>query len=123
VYRQLVGSLIYLIATRPGLSYVVSFINIFMTVSKVEHWTVAKGVLIYVKGTLDFNILYNRNKDPRQCGFTYSNWAGCVDDIKSTSRYVFGHGMSVVTWTSKKQNVIAPFIDKRKISRNIERSV
>jgi hypothetical protein len=38
LYRQLVGSLIYLKATRPNLSFAVSFISRFMTASKVEHW-------------------------------------------------------------------------------------
>jgi hypothetical protein len=52
VYRKLVGRLIYL--TRLDLSYVVSFINRFMIVPKVEHWIVAKRVLRYVKGTFEF---------------------------------------------------------------------
>jgi hypothetical protein len=38
IYKQLVGSLIYLTTTMPYLSYAMSFISIFMTVSKVEHW-------------------------------------------------------------------------------------
>ena len=73
LYRQLVGSLIYLIATRPDLSFVMRFISRFMTVPKVEHWTAAKRVLRYVKGTLDFGILYSRSKDLRLCGYTNSD--------------------------------------------------
>jgi hypothetical protein len=38
VYRKLVGSSIYLTNSRPHLSYIVSFISKFMTMSKVEHW-------------------------------------------------------------------------------------
>jgi hypothetical protein len=115
VYRQLVGSLIYLTTTRPDLSYVVSFISRFMTTSKVEHWTATKRVLRYVKGTLDFGILYNRSKDPRLCGYTDSDWAGCVDDRKSTSGYVFSLGMGAVTWTSKKQHAVALSSTKQNI--------
>jgi hypothetical protein len=107
VYRQLVGSLIYLTTTRPDLSFVVSFISRFMTAPKVEHWTATKRVLRYVKGTLDFGILYNRSKDPRLCGYTDSDWAGSVDDRKSTSGYVFSLGTGAVTWTSKKQHAVA----------------
>jgi hypothetical protein len=73
LYRQLVGSLIYLTVTRPDLSFAVSFISRFMIAPKVEHWTAAKRVLRYVKGTLDFGILYNRSKDPRLCGYTDSD--------------------------------------------------
>jgi hypothetical protein len=78
-----------------------------MTALKVEHWTATKRVLRYVKGTLDFGILYNRRKDPRLCGFTNSDWEGCVDDRKSTFGYVFSLGMGAVTWTNKKQHVVS----------------
>lgn len=106
-FRQLVGSLIYLTATRPDISYAVSYISRFMSAPKVEHWVAAKRVLRYVKGTPDFGILYSRSKDPRLVGFTDSDWADCVDDRKSTSRYVFSLGTGAVTWTSKKQQAIA----------------
>jgi hypothetical protein len=107
IYKQLVGSLIYLTTTRLVLSCVMSFISRFMTVSKIKHWIVAKWVLRYVKGTLDFGILYSRSKDPRLCGYTDSDWAGSVDDRKSTSGYVFSLGTGAVTWTSKKQHAVA----------------
>jgi hypothetical protein len=78
-----------------------------MTASKVEHWTAAKRVLRYVKGTLDFGIMYSRSKDPRLCGYTDSDWVGYVDEKKSTSGLVFSVGTGVVTWTSKKQHAVA----------------
>ena len=77
-----------------------------MTTSKVEHWTAAKRVLRYVKGTLDFGILYSRRKDLRLCGYTDSDWAGYVNDRKSTSGYVFSLGTGAITWTSKKQHEV-----------------
>lgn len=40
-------------------------------------------------------------------GFTNSEWAGDVDDQKSTSSYTFNLGSSHITWSSKKQHVIA----------------
>jgi hypothetical protein len=80
VYRQLVGGLLYLIVNRLDLSYTMSFISRFMTMLKVEHWTIAKRVLRYVKRTLDFSILYNRRNDPRLCGYTYLDWKSYVDD-------------------------------------------
>ena len=67
---QLVGSLIYLTATMLDLRYDVSVISIFMTTPKAKHWIATKWVLRYVKGTLDFVILYNRRKDPRLCRYT-----------------------------------------------------
>ena len=58
-YRQLVGSLIYLSATRPDISFAVSYISHFMTTPKADHWMVAKRVLRYVKGTSDYGLLYS----------------------------------------------------------------
>jgi hypothetical protein len=78
-------------------------------------------VLRYVKGTLDFGILYSRSKDPRLCGYTDSDWADSVDDRKSTSGYVFNLGTGAVTWTSKKTACSRPFIDRSRVSRSIER--
>jgi hypothetical protein len=88
IYKQLVGILIYLTATRPYFNYAMSFISKFMTALRVEHRTAVKRVLRYVKGTLDFGILHSKSKDPRLCRYTDS--------------YLFGLGMGAVTWTSKK---------------------
>eukprot|EP00253_Pinus_taeda_P023353 PITA_23353 len=71
LFRQLVGSLIYLTATRPDISFSVSYISRFI-------------------------------------GYTDSDWAGSVDDRKSTAGYVFSLGSGAVTWTSKKQQAVAP---------------
>jgi hypothetical protein len=97
IYRQLEESLIYLTTTNPDLSYIVSFIYIFMTTPKVEHCIATKKVLRYVKGTLDFVILYNKNKDPRLCGYTDSDCVGSMNDGKSTFGYVFSLGIGAVT--------------------------
>jgi hypothetical protein len=102
ISKQLVGGLIYLATTRPNLSYVLSFISRFTTVPNIEHWIATKRVLRSVKGTLEFDILYSKNKDLRLCGYRDSNWVGCVDDRKSTFGYVFNLGMGAIPWTSKK---------------------
>jgi hypothetical protein len=74
---------------------------------KVEHWTTTKRVLRYVKGTPDFGILYCRRKDPRLCGYTDIDWAGSIDDRKSTFGYVSSLGIGAITWTNKKQHAVA----------------
>eukprot|EP00253_Pinus_taeda_P009934 PITA_09934 len=76
LFRQLVGNLIYLTATRPNISFAVSYISRFIS-------------------------------DPILSGYTDSEWAGSVDDHKSTAGYVFSLGSSAVTWTSKKQQAVA----------------
>eukprot|EP00253_Pinus_taeda_P006481 PITA_06481 len=100
--KKLVGSLIYLTATRPDISFAVSYISRFMSAPKADHWIAAKRVLRYVRGTSDYGLLYTRSSDPILSGYTDFDWAGSVDDRKSTAGYVFSLGSSAVTWTSKK---------------------
>ena len=58
LYCQLVGSLNYLTTTRPYLSYFVSILSQFLSKPCETHWKAAKQVLIYLKGTVNYGILY-----------------------------------------------------------------
>lgn len=71
------------------------------------HYAAAKRVLRYVKGTKGFGTHYKQEEDNNLVGYTDSDWAGSVDDRKSTSGYVFFLGSKVITWSSKKQNTVA----------------
>ena len=57
-YRQLVGSLIYLTTTRPDISFAVGILSRFMQKPCEGHWSAAKRVLRYLKGTQDFGLKY-----------------------------------------------------------------
>ena len=74
-----------------------------MSAPKANHWIAAKRVLRYVRGTLDYGLLYTRSSDPTLSGYIDSDWAGSVDDRKSTTGYVFSLGSGAITWASKKQ--------------------
>ena len=56
--RQLVGSLNYLTTTRPNISFDVGILSRFMQKPCEGHWSAAKRVLKYLKGTQDFGIKY-----------------------------------------------------------------
>ena len=58
LYKSIVGSLMYLTATRPDIMHVVSLISRFMERPKEAHWQVAKIILRHVKGTKRYGILY-----------------------------------------------------------------
>lgn len=55
-FRSLVGNLMYLTSTRPDIVYVVISVSRFMEKSYSNHWEVAKRILRYVKGTIDYGI-------------------------------------------------------------------
>eukprot|EP00253_Pinus_taeda_P034867 PITA_34867 len=71
-----------------------------MSSPKADHWIATKRVLRYVRGTSDYGLLYTRSSDPILSGYTDFDWAGSVDDRKSTTGYVFSLGSGAVTWTS-----------------------
>lgn len=48
-----------------------------------------KRILRYIQGSLDFGILYEINVKPKLVGFCDSDWAGSMDDMKSTSGYAY----------------------------------
>eukprot|EP00253_Pinus_taeda_P017397 PITA_17397 len=102
MYRQLVGSLIYLTTTRPDLAYSVSVLSQFMSKPRESHWIAAKNVLRYLCGTVNYGILYTDVSDVTLAGFSDSDWVGNLDDRKSITGYVFNIGSGVIAWSSKK---------------------
>eukprot|EP00253_Pinus_taeda_P025349 PITA_25349 len=107
LYKSIVGSLMYLTATRPDIMFAVSLISTFMERPKEAHWQAEKRILRYVKGTKKFGILYNVSEHSDLVGYTDSDWARSVDDQKSTSGYVFHMGLGAISWASKKQSIVA----------------
>jgi hypothetical protein len=71
------------------------------------HWKVAKRILHYVCGTIQFGIHYSSKGTPLLVGFTESDWVDDPDDGKSTAGYVFSLGLGPVTWACKKQQAIS----------------
>ncbi|KAG8486018.1 hypothetical protein CXB51_019401 [Gossypium anomalum] len=106
-YRSLVDCLLYLTATRPDLMHAVSLLARFMHCCNVLHFRAAKRMLRYIKGTLRLGMLFKKEKELKLIGYSDSDWAGCIDDMKSTSGYFFTLGSSVFCWCSKKQQTIA----------------
>ena len=107
LYKQIVGSLMYLTATRPDIMYAVSLISRYMESPTETHLLAAKRILRYLQGTKDFGLLYKTSeKSSKLVGFTDSDYAGDQDDRRSTSGYVFMLGTGAVSWSSKKQPIV-----------------
>ena len=105
-YKQLVGSLMYLTAIRPDKIFVTCLISRYMTKPMEIHLQVAKRALQYLKGTMNYGIHYKKGGDRELLAFTDSDYAGDMEDKKSTSGYAFLMGSSVVSWCSKKQSIV-----------------
>ena len=79
MYRQLVGSLIYLTLTRPDISFAVGVVSRYMQNPKKSHLEAVRRILRYVKGTIDFGLLYNKDEDCKLIGYCDADYAGDHD--------------------------------------------
>ncbi|XP_075479527.1 secreted RxLR effector protein 161-like [Primulina tabacum] len=105
-YKQMVGSLMYLTATRPDLMFAVSLISRFMARPTQLHFAITKRILRYLKGTVDHGVFYKRGGTSDLVAFTDSDYAGDIGDSKSTSGYVFMMCGGAVAWSSRKQPIV-----------------
>jgi len=105
-FKQLIGSLRYLTTTRPDLIFSVNLVSRYMESPNEQHLLAVKRILRYVQGTLDLGIQYERGGATELVGFVDSDYAGDVDDRKSTSGYVFMLGGGAIAWASKKQPIV-----------------
>ncbi|GAA0141429.1 transmembrane signal receptor [Lithospermum erythrorhizon] len=105
-YKQMVGSLMYLTATRPDLVFAVSLLSRYMARPTEMHLQIAKRILRYLRGTTELGIYYQRGEENKELRcYTDSDYAGDKDDRKSTSGYVFLLSSGAVAWCSKKQPI------------------
>ena len=89
LYRQLIGSLMYLVNTRLDICCAINTLNQFMVEPKRAHWEAAKHVLRYIRGIVEHGLMYTRANDIRLSGFIDADWAGSSVDRKSTIGYCF----------------------------------
>ncbi|XP_039130945.1 secreted RxLR effector protein 161-like [Dioscorea cayenensis subsp. rotundata] len=106
-FKQIVGSLMYLTATRPDKAFVVSLISIYMETPTELHLQEVKRVFRYLKGTVGFGIFYRKGGGDELIAYTDNDYARDLGDRKSTSGYVFLLSSGAISWSSKKQPVVS----------------
>ena len=107
LYRGMIGSLLYLTASRPDIMFSVCICARFQSCPKESHLGLVKRIIRYVKGSLDLGLWYPNNTQFDLVGYCDADFAGSLTDRKSTSGTCQLLGMSLVSWFSKKQNSIA----------------
>ena len=96
LYRNMIGSLLYLIASRPNISYSVEVYASYQANPKESHMITLKKIIKYVKSTADFKVWYSKDTNDVLAGYFDANWADNVNDRKSTSRGCFYVGIGLV---------------------------
>lgn len=107
-YRELIGSVMFLVqCTRPDLAYVVSSLSRFNNSPSEEHWTAAKRLLRYLKGTIDNKLIFNKDGNSEIIGYSDASWANDSEDRRSVTGYAFKLQGGTISWNAKRQPTIA----------------
>jgi hypothetical protein len=71
MYRELIGSLMYLVNTRPDICFAVNTLTQHMVEPRLVHWMAAKLMLRYLRGTVGYGLRYVSSGDVKLQGYTY----------------------------------------------------
>ena len=105
-YKKLVGKLIYLSHTRPDIAFVASAVSQFMHSPRESHIDTMSRTLRYLKYAPGKGLYFVKHGHLKVEAYTDVDWAGSVTDRRSISGYCTFVGGNLVTWRSKKQNVV-----------------
>ena len=106
-YRGMIGSLLYLMASRPDIMFSVSICVRCLEDPKASHLEVVKRIFRYIKGTIHLGLWYPKGSVIETIVYTDSDHARDYVDRKSTSGICTFMGCCLTSWFSKKQTALA----------------
>ncbi|XP_070004167.1 secreted RxLR effector protein 161-like [Nicotiana sylvestris] len=107
LYRGMIGSLLYLTASKPDIVFIVGLCARFQANPKESHLTTVKRILRYLKGTTDLCIWYPKGSNFNLVGYADADYACFLVDRRSTSGMAHFLGSCLVSWAAKKKNSVA----------------
>jgi len=107
LYRSLVGGLQYLTLTRPDLSFAVNQVCQYLHAPRSSHWSVVKRILQFVHGTVAHGLLIQPSASSALSAYSDADWAGSLDDRRTTARYALFYGPNLIAWQAKKQSTVS----------------
>lgn len=107
LYRSIVGALQYATLTRLDISYAVNKVSQFMHSPSTVHWGAVKRILRYLNGTLSHGLVLKPVSTFVLNAYSDADWAGSLDDRKSTSGFCVYLGPNILSWGSKKQATVS----------------
>ncbi|KAL0453640.1 UNVERIFIED_CONTAM: Retrovirus-related Pol polyprotein from transposon TNT 1-94 [Sesamum latifolium] len=108
-YTSAVGCLMYaMVCTRPDLAHAVSQVCKYMSKPGRHHWEAVKWIFRYMNSTVGHGVVFgSQQNDPLVVGYVDSDYAGDLDDRRSTTGYVFTLGGGPICWKSTVQSIVA----------------
>ena len=106
-YRSVVGSLMYAATgSRPDIAAAVGVVSRYLGNPKLIHCNMVRQILYYLRQYPNESLTFKASENPRLEGYCDASWAN-NEDYSSISGFAFLFGNSLVSWSSKKQPVIA----------------
>lgn len=106
-YRSTVGTLQYLVLTRPDIAYSVNKVCQFLHSPTSVHWTAVKRILRYLNHIASTGMVIRKSSSTLVSAFSDADWAGCPDDRKSTGGYAVFFGSNLISWSARKQATVS----------------
>ncbi|GJR00233.1 retrovirus-related pol polyprotein from transposon TNT 1-94 [Tanacetum coccineum] len=106
-YRGMIGTLMYLTASRPDLVFVVCMCAQYQAKPTEKHLHVVKQIFQCLRGTINIGLWYSKDSCIALTSFADADHAGCQDTRKSMSGSMQLLGDRLVSWSSKKQKSTA----------------
>ncbi|GJW44680.1 putative ribonuclease H-like domain-containing protein [Tanacetum coccineum] len=107
LYRSMIGSLMYLTASRPDIMFAVCVCSRFQVTPKTSHLNAVKRIFKYLKGKPNLGLWYPRESSFDLEAFSDSDYAGANLDRKSTTGGCQFLGSRLISWQCKKQTIVA----------------
>ncbi|GJX64356.1 putative ribonuclease H-like domain-containing protein [Tanacetum coccineum] len=105
--RSMIGSLMYLTASRPDIMFAVCACSRFQVTPKTSHLNVVKRIFRYLKGKPKLGLWYPRVSSFDLEAYSDSDYAGANLDRKSTTGGCQFLGRRLISWQCKKQTIVA----------------
>nr|GEU83696.1 copia protein [Tanacetum cinerariifolium] len=102
-YRRMVGTLMYLTASRPDLTFVVCMCARYQVKPTEKHLHAVKRIFKYLRGTVNRRLWYLKDSSISLIAYAYANHVVCQDTERSTSGSMQLLGERLISWSSKRQ--------------------
>ncbi|GKE07496.1 hypothetical protein Tco_1399514 [Tanacetum coccineum] len=106
-FRGMVGTLMYLTASRPDLTFVVCMCARYQAKPTEKHLHAVKRIFKYLRETVNRGLRYLKDSSIILTAYADDDHAGCQDTRRSTSGSMQLLGDRLVSWSSKRQNSAA----------------
>nr|GEU59644.1 integrase, catalytic region, zinc finger, CCHC-type, peptidase aspartic, catalytic [Tanacetum cinerariifolium] len=106
-YRRMIGSLMYLISSRPNLVFVICMCARYQAKLTKYHLHAVKQIFQYLRGTINMGMLYSKDSCIALTTFAYADHVGCQDTTRSKYGSLQLLGDKLVSWSSKKKKSTA----------------